>query len=96
MVDADFYDEAAAVKEKEVDLKSSDYSLLRIPLMRHHYQDFRTDPKSGGHFLKAAENDHVPGLIVIQRCGSGFHLGRVAATRHCSEEPLPGCDVGKL
>lgn len=31
--------------------------------MRHHYQDFRTDPKCGGHFLKAVKNDQVPGEL---------------------------------
>lgn len=33
------------------------------PLMRYHCHDFRTDTKSGGHFLKAAENDQVPGEL---------------------------------
>lgn len=75
-VDADFYDEAAAVKEKEVDVKSSSYSLLRISLMRHHYQDFRTDPKSGGHFLKVAENDHVPGELFPSLLSSRFYKSR--------------------
>lgn len=32
--------------------------------MRYHCHDFRTDTKSGGHFLKAAENDQVPDAAV--------------------------------
>lgn len=37
-----------------------------------------------------------PGISVLQRCGCRFQQRGVAASRPCSEKPVPGCDAGDL
>lgn len=46
--------------------------------------------------LWAKEEYAVVGIIDLQGCICGFHLGGVAATGLYSEEPLQGCHDGKL
>lgn len=48
------------------------------------------------YFLSTEENDQDPGITDPGGRGCGIQLGGVAAPGHCSEEPVPGCDGGKL